>query len=613
MKKTVKGFVDSEGNEYQYKDEIARSQNQNLEEEINSNKTYMDKVKTELKNDNKTLNGRIDTILTGTVNTTKLVTVHSATIRNNSASDLTFKISSKDNETLKSIKDKSPTVINANVIAKALDGVAINGKGIPSSYNVESTNDEYVITVYSGSSSVVGQYVFMAVVTIAYEDIATDISSAELKDVRAGADGTVYKSAGEAVRQQIGSLKESLDNQSTSVSKIENSLFKESDYEEIEPIETLNGKAYESDGKLHVGTGYYSAKYSTQDVKKIKIRNWVGGNIPLLVFFLNDTYLSCYEPETGWTGSYLEIDIPRNANVLYAQGTDNGIYTKVTFKTIDTSYNIRKEIEKIEESLNKDDSITYETEILHDRLTRLEKENDFTYKKFDKSYVVLTIDDGNKYWGKVYDVCHSLGVPLCVATIPENLNISYDNRTIKDICNLVVADGGEVLSHSYEILTKDSIEEDYIKVFKTNKKTLVENGFNVRGIIIGGGADYITNTEKQDNYSRKYFDYSDLHGLDTSVQYHKPRLWYHDYTTIENVKKWVDITISKKEFTVLAMHGSDDTKDLEQVDNLKQILEYIISKGSDKIEITTWEKVYDTFGSTVLEERIKALEEKVSN
>lgn len=158
-----------------------------------------------------TINGRIDTILTGTVNTTKLVTVHSATIRNNSASDLTFKISSKDNETLKSIKDKSPTVINANVIAKALDGVAINGKGIPSSYNVESTNDEYVITVYSGSSSVVGQYVFMAVVTIAYEEIATDISSAELKDVRAGADGTVYKSAGEAVRQQISSLKEDLD------------------------------------------------------------------------------------------------------------------------------------------------------------------------------------------------------------------------------------------------------------------------------------------------------------------------------------------------------------------------------------------------------------------
>lgn len=182
-----------------------------LEEDINSNKTYMDKVKTELKNDNKILNGRIDTILTGTVNATKLVTVHSATIRNNSASDLTFKISSKDNETLKSIKDKSPTVINANVIAKALDGVAINGKGIPSSYNVESTNDEYVITVYSGSSSVVGQYVFMAVVTIAYKDTATDISSAELKDIRTGANGTTYLTAGDAVREQINDLKKELD------------------------------------------------------------------------------------------------------------------------------------------------------------------------------------------------------------------------------------------------------------------------------------------------------------------------------------------------------------------------------------------------------------------
>lgn len=159
-----------------------------------------------------TINGRIDTILTGTVNTTKLVTVHSATIRNNSASDLTFKISSKDNETLKSIKDKSPTVINANVIAKALDGVAINGKGIPSSYNVESTNDEYVITVYSGSSSVVGQYVFMAVVTIAYKDTATDISSAELKDIRTGANGTTYPTAGDAVREQINDLKKELDN-----------------------------------------------------------------------------------------------------------------------------------------------------------------------------------------------------------------------------------------------------------------------------------------------------------------------------------------------------------------------------------------------------------------
>ena len=204
----------------------AESIKADLEKEINSNKTYTDKVKAELKNDNKTLNGRIDTILTGTVNTTKLVTVHSATIRNNSASDLTFKISSKDNETLKSIKDKSPTVIDTNVIAQALDGVAINGASIPSSYNVESTNDEYVITVYSGSSSVVGQYVFMAVATIAYKDTATDISSAELKDIRTGANGTTYPTAGDAVRGQINDLKKELDdsNLDENVSQIQKNM-----------------------------------------------------------------------------------------------------------------------------------------------------------------------------------------------------------------------------------------------------------------------------------------------------------------------------------------------------------------------------------------------------
>lgn len=173
--------------------------------DINNNMDIIDeKLATESK--------KIDGMLSGTASSVEIVTVQSGTIRNNSASDLTFKISSKDNETLKSIKDKSPTVINANVIAKALDGVAINGKGIPSSYNVESTNDEYVITVYSGSSSVVGQYLFAAVVTIAYERDINDIRLAELKNMCIGEDGTVYDNAGDALRGQIGQLKESLGN-----------------------------------------------------------------------------------------------------------------------------------------------------------------------------------------------------------------------------------------------------------------------------------------------------------------------------------------------------------------------------------------------------------------
>lgn len=78
-------------------------------------------------------------------------------------------------------------------------------------------------------------------------------------------------------------------------------------------------------------------------------------------------------------------------------------------------------------------------------------------------------------------------------------------------------------------------------------------------------------------------------------------------------KKYVDNAISNKSFVVMAMHGSDSTSDLEHIDNLRELLEYMIAKGTENLEITTWAKVYDKFGSTKLEERIKALEEEVSN
>ena len=44
MKKTVKGFVDSEGNEYQYKDEIARAQNQKLSQKIDIERKRIDSI-----------------------------------------------------------------------------------------------------------------------------------------------------------------------------------------------------------------------------------------------------------------------------------------------------------------------------------------------------------------------------------------------------------------------------------------------------------------------------------------------------------------------------------------------------------------------------------------
>ena len=474
MKKTVKGFVDSEGNEYQYKDEIARSQNQNLEEEINSNKTYMDKVKTELKNDNKTLNGRIDTILTGTVNTTKLVTVHSATIRNNGASDLTFKISSKDNETLKSIKDKSPTVINTNVIAKALDGVAINGKGIPSSYNVESTNDEYVITVYSGSSSVVGQYVFMAVVTIAYEDIATDISSAELKDVRAGADGTVYKSAGEAVRQQIGSLKESVDGIGYNMN-----LFDDTKIETNKAYITKEGnKISKIDSSLN---SLLNIVYRVKAGDVIYVERWWSFTF---IFTNSDDKII-----TSMSGEPLEFTVPDNSDItkMYINvsnvAIERGIMfninhalpdKSVTYNTFSVpSYETKKineDIGKINEDIGKKEDYYYFYNNIIPTKTRYIAHRGYNYSAPENSIPAFKKAGELGAWGIETDLQNTSDGQIVIMhdnTVDNMTNGTGNviNMTFDEIRNLKIDTGNNVGDYIDSELVVPTLEE-YLQICK---------------------------------------------------------------------------------------------------------------------------------------------------
>lgn len=112
-----------------------------------------------------------DNIRDTTVTITKFLKIQSNRIRNNSSTGLTFKFNSNSDSTLSTIKDKSPKVIEANIVGVTLDGVSTNGASIPSSYVESNKNNEYEINVFSDSKSgVAGQYLFFAIVIIAYDE-----------------------------------------------------------------------------------------------------------------------------------------------------------------------------------------------------------------------------------------------------------------------------------------------------------------------------------------------------------------------------------------------------------------------------------------------------------
>lgn len=455
------------------------------------------------------------------------------------------------------------------------------------------------VSVPSGAKYVVVNATDSADMIVCYAHIFdTDYNVAEKMN-----DVNIRMNSAEAT---IGNVKESLNN-------VTDTVFSEKKYASLKSIEETTkvdkkGTFVET-GRANV---YIVNTYIGQT---LKARGYSGGDIPLIIFFdSDDKFVSYIDPNMPWNGNvYQDVVVPEGAYKAYVNDNDGD-------KTIDLQglqfekYNIKQELERLEGLIPDSSKISYDLEQAQLQIAKTQRMNDFAYASFDKAYFVLTIDDANKYLPDVYDLCHELNIPLCPAIITGNLNTDYknDGRTIKDICDLVVADGGEILAHSGKYITSDSTEEDYVDVFRSPKIELEKLGYNVRGIITAGGAGYLSNDIKLDNWSRKYFDYSDQNGVSSSKAYYHPRWWFHDYT-MDGAKSYVDTAITNKSFVVVAMHGSDSTDDLEHIDHVRELLQYIISKGTDKIVFTTWADVYDKFGSTKLEERIKALEEKVSN
>lgn len=261
----------------------------------------------------------------------------------------------------------------------------------------------------------------------------------------------------------------------------------------------------------------------------------------------------------------------------------------------------------------------FEYENIKKRVIENQIKNDFAWKEFDGLYATITFDDTNTDIDQLQDLAEELGIPFCYATIPSKLGniMSQGTETAKQVLERAVANGGEVLSHWGSPLNSLSTDEDYYNVYVGAKKALMENGFEVNGIITaGGGAEgtpqsYKTQDwEKVQEICRIYYKYADLvsndyNGIDTRhiEQFYNPRKFTDG--GIESMKLYIDTMVSNSTgWLNMASHGTNHPN-TPNIDAFREIFQYAINNG---FTFVTWGEMYDKFKSSKLEERIKTLE-----
>lgn len=246
--------------------------------------------------------------------------------------------------------------------------------------------------------------------------------------------------------------------------------------------------------------------------------------------------------------------------------------------------------------------------------------NDFAWKEFDGLYATITFDDTNTDIDQLQDLAEELGIPFCYATIPSRLGkiMSQGTETAKQVLERAVANGGEVLSHWGSPLNSLSTDEDYYNVYVGAKKTLMENGFEVNGIITaGGGAEGTPQSFKTQNFlkdielARIYYKYADLtaNNFVSGQDLRHIEQFYNSRTFtdggVDFMKSKIDAMVSQGSgWLNMASHGTNN-HNTPSIDAFREIFQYAIDNG---FTFVTWGEMYDKFKSSKLEERIKALE-----
>ena len=230
------------------------------------------------------------------------------------------------------------------------------------------------------------------------------------------------------------------------------------------------------------------------------------------------------------------------------------------------------------------------------------KEDPIIYKNFDKAYITFVNDDTTPAVDQFADLFISKNTPLCFAAVAGNMSdyASNGNETRLDVALRVQAAGGEILAHNGPVITANTIDDDEFmyNYFVTQKKLLTRMGLNVNGIILAGGSGQIVGDSRSAKWVASLYSYSDLLGEKYATPYGVDSVYFHYrgslgnyYNDVDKMKAAVDSIVAKKQWQVFYFHNTNEIS----LANLEALVDYINSIGTDKVEIVTYETMYEKF------------------
>lgn len=273
-----------------------------------------------------------------------------------------------------------------------------------------------------------------------------------------------------------------------------------------------------------------------------------------------------------------EIQVPKNAVKMHLS-----MYVNQT-------YRIERKTELVGADLSTITEETYVEQSMR-KMQELSKSTAGGYS-LDKAYITFVLDDCRPDMDRVADIFQEYEIPLCIAAVHENLLFpaSRGEETRQQVCERVVAAGGEVLAHDGEVITQETLR-DYCELteqFYEDKWVLEQKGFDVNGIVLAGGSGQIIGHPVTDTFAKTFYQYSDLYGNeDAGEPYYHRRIWLGNCH--ESYKGIIENAVKEKTWLVLYFHDLNEVN----AEKLREILAFVSALDEKEAETVTYKTLYD--------------------